>query len=152
MTVIAYRNGVLAADKLSHANGLRGTVTKIFRVGDAMVGVCGALTMALEVVAWLRAGGNPKHMPDFQKTDEHQNIILIKDKRIWLYERGVVPLLMEDEYCSIGAGSEIATAAMWCGKDAVEAVQCAIALNTSCGQGVDFLLAEDKPIKKRKKA
>ena len=152
MTVIAYRDGVLAADKLSEANGLRGTVTKIFRVGDAMVGICGAMTMALECVDWLRGGANPKHIPDFQRTDECQNLMVIQDKKIWIYERGAIPLLIEDEYCAIGCGSDIAMAAMWCGKDAIEAVQCAIALNTGCGQGIDFLQAEAKPTRKRKKA
>lgn len=152
MTVIAYKDGILAADKLSSAGGVRGTVTKLFTLGDMALGVCGTMTLALECVAWIRDGAQPDKVPTFQLTEDFQVLMLIKDKKIWLYEQGVCPMLMENKYYSVGSGSSFAMAAMWSGKSAVESVQCAIDLSTGCGGGIDYLQVEAATAKKRKKA
>ena len=140
MTVIAYRDGIMASDKQAAYGQLRSTVTKIFRIENVLVGICGELNYALELVQWLRSGAKPKNIPHFQLTEDAQTMMVIQDRKIWIYAQGSVPFRHEDEYASIGSGSECATAAMWCGKSAVESVQCAIALNTGCGMGIDVLM------------
>jgi len=140
MTVIAYRDGVLVGDKLTHLNGMKGRVTKIFRRGDDMVGVAGTMTLALEMVQWLHDGADPKQLPAFQKTaDDSQQLMVIRERKIWLYEWGHTPFEAELNYYAIGSGAPYAMAAMWCGKNAIEAVVCASELNTSCGMGMDIL-------------
>lgn len=140
MTVIAYRDGILAADKLTQTGSMKATVTKIYQIGDAMVGVSGTLTLALEMIEWLRAGAAMDRLPDFQKTQEdYQPLMMVRDRKIWVYEQGGTPFHVESPYYAIGSGSRYAMAAMWCGKTAIEAVTCASELDTGCGMGVDWL-------------
>lgn len=140
MTVIAYRDGILAADKLSQMGGMKARVTKIYQVGDAMVGIAGVYTLGLELLEWIRSGADAETVPDFQKTQEdYQQAILIRNREIWLYEQGCTPFRIEGDYFAIGSGSPYAMSAMWCGKTAEQGVQCASELSTGCGLGVDVL-------------
>lgn len=145
MTVIAYRNGIIAADKLTQVHGMKGRVTKIFRVGDALVGMAGSLTSALECVAWLRDGAVAKDIPAKQLTDDFENLMLVRDGRIWLYERGHVPFEMESDFYAIGSGAPYAMTAMHLGQTAIQAVLTACALNTGCGNGIDTLTLKETP-------
>ena len=52
-------------------------------------------------------------------------------------------IVYEDKFIAFGAGRDYALTAMFLGKSAIEAVQVAIQLDTSCGMGIDTLYSED---------
>ena len=130
---------MLAADKLAQMCGSKGIVTKIFKHKADMIGICGTLSRALECVEWIKAGAHSKDIPEFQKGEDYESIMVIRDRKIFIYERGPLPFLIENEFYAIGSGSPYALAAMWCGRNAEAAVECASALNTGCGMGIDIL-------------
>lgn len=141
MTCIAYRDGVLAADKLILHGGARNSVTKIHRVADCLAGVCGNLSIGMEMLAWYRAGAIPGEYPASNRSpNEGASLIVVRpDGGVWCYESSPHPFRVEGSFCAFGCGDEPAMAAMHCGKSAAEAVEIASLCNNVCGNGVDTL-------------
>jgi hypothetical protein len=141
MTVIAWDGKTLAADKLCVNGGLRGTVTKIFRAGDCLVGGSGDFSFVLAMVDWVQKGRDPAAFPaDQRNKDNWQPMLVIEaDGTPSLYDQTPFPIRQEQAYIAIGSGRDFAMAAMYLRKTAVEAVEVAIALNSGCGNGIDEL-------------
>ena len=141
MTVIAWDGKTLAADRLSTNGGLRGTVTKIFRAGDCLVGGSGEFAFVLAMVDWVKKGRDPATFPaDQRNKDNWQPILVIeKDGTHSLYDQTPFPVRHEQPYIALGSGRDFAMAAMYLRKSAVEACEVAIALNAGCGNGIDTL-------------
>lgn len=147
MTVIAWDGKTLAADKRANYGDMICTVTKIFRVGDLLVGGAGDVSFVLAMVDWIRKGRVPLDFPNAQiSKDDWQPVLVIEaDGTPSLYERTPFPARYEQSNIAIGSGREFARAAMHLGKTAVEAVQCACDLNSGCGNGIDVLTLEVLP-------
>ncbi len=141
MTTIAWDGKSLAADKLMSQQGLRGVVTKIQRGADgSLIGISGQFSTGLHAAQWVANGADPALMPKTQDTDEWVGIIQIKpDGTIWKYERGPVPMKIEDCIFAVGSGRDFALAAMYLGKSAIEAVKVAARFDVYTGMGVDVL-------------
>lgn len=147
MTVIAWDGRTLAADKMACHGTIRCTTTKIWRVGDALVGSAGESDAIREMVAWFAAGPDPATFPAIGRDKDNWPGLLVcrRGKPILRYERTPFPIEFEDTFFAVGSGSEIARAAMYLGKTAREAVLVAIALDSGCGNGVDTLTLEGAP-------
>ena len=141
MTCIAWDGKTLASDKRASYGDMICTVTKIFRVGELLVGGSGELPFVSAMVEWIRQGRKISEFPAAQGSKEDwQPIIVIEaDGTPSIYERTAFPVRYEQQFVAIGSGREFARAAMHLGKSAAEAVQCAIDLNTGCGNGIDTL-------------
>ena len=141
MTVIAWDGKTLAADKRATFGTLIRTTTKIFRVGDALAGYCGDAAFGEEMIAWLKRGAEPADFPasNRDKDDWAPMLVIRKGAPVARYERSPYPVLFEDETFAIGCGRDFAIAAMHLGKNAREAVEVAIALDSGCGNGIDTL-------------
>ena len=144
MTVIAWDGHTLAADKLACNGWTRGTVTKIWRHGRELLGVCGDLPIGLELRDWYAAGAV---RPDFPAANRDQDkgasLIVVKPNgEVWKYESGPIPFRVEGKFCAFGSGDEAALVAMHCGRTAAEAVGLASMVNTTCGNGIDALTIE----------
>jgi 20S proteasome alpha/beta subunit len=141
MTVVAWDGKTLAADKRASYGGMICTVTKIFRVGDLLVGGAGELPFVLAMVEWVRNGRKVDEFPADQRgKDDWQPLLVIEPGGApLLYERTPCPVRYEQPCIAIGSGREYACAAMHCGKSAREAVDVAIALDSACGNGIDTL-------------
>lgn len=141
MTVIAWDGKILAADKQCGYGGMRSTVTKIFRVGDLLVGGAGDFTLVLAMIEWVRRGRSVGDFPDLQRSkDDWQALMVIEpDGSISTYERTPYPVRYEQKQFAIGSGREFAMGAMYMGANAVRAVEAAIALEVNCGVGIDTL-------------
>lgn len=141
MTVIAWKDGVLAADRLMLHGATRKEVTKIHRVADCLAGVCGTLSIGMEMLAWYRAGAIPGQYPTSNRNpSEGASLIVVRpDGTVWNYESSPHPFLVEGPFCAFGSGDEPAMVAMYCGKSAAEAVEIAGLYNNGCGNGVDTL-------------
>lgn len=141
MTVIAWDGTTLAADKRACNGNTIYTTTKIFRVGTCLLGAAGHASFCEQIIAWFKAGENPSDFPAAQRDkDDWAGLLVIRgDGTINKYERTPYPHTFEDKQIAIGSGCEFAKAAMHLGCTAAQAVEVAIALDCSCGNGVDTL-------------
>lgn len=95
----------------------------------------------MELKAWYDAGANPEKFPPTQRVNDTSShmIEITHNKKIHIYMDGPFPATFEDGTHAIGSGRDFAMAAMHLGKTAREAVEVAIALSASCGNGIDTL-------------
>ena len=140
MTIIAWDGKTLAADKAASNCGYLRTVTKIYRVPSGLVGFAGDGCRALALLQWFREGCDPAKYPAFQASDDAVVCLHIGlDGRSYAYASTPFPMPYEDKFDAIGSGRDYALAAMFLGHSAIEAVEVAIALDNSCGNGIDTL-------------
>lgn len=138
MTCIAYKDGVLAADKQSTDSGMARTVTKISRLKNGrLVGAAGNSSMCRLLIEWLESGAVVDKFPDGKH--ECQLLVVNLDGSLHFYDEGPVPIPIEDEYTAIGHGRDYAIGAMACGASSVKAVDVACKYDSYCGNGVDVL-------------
>lgn len=146
MSVVVYRNGVLAAD--SRAYGGRGQASpgrknKIHDLGDGRrVGVVSAVLGDPErFVAWLRKGADPTawvgEKPDIRA------LLIDAGGDVYLYDESIWPSgpITPGECVAIGSGSDYAMGAMHMGATASQAVEAAIRFESNCGGPIVILSA-----------
>jgi 20S proteasome alpha/beta subunit len=137
MTVVAYKDGILVADRRYIRGSQMGTMTKIFRWKNHLIGFCGTANKISEWFSWF------KNKKDIDTEDLDLDVLVIskiKDELIInLYEGSTHPIKVEDKFCSIGSGSDFAVCAMHLGYSAIEAVDITIQLCPDCGNGFDML-------------
>lgn len=141
MTVIAWDGHTLAADKLSRCGNTKNRVTKIYAVGELLFAGAGEFAFILECLEWVRKGRAPDAFPPAQRNkDDWQPFFVIEaNKIISTYERTPVPIVVEDEFYTLGSGGEYALAALHLGLNAVQAVELASRLDPASGFGIDTL-------------
>ena len=131
---------MLAADKLAANFGLARTVTKIWRHGDALLGLSGDAGVGTDLREWFKAGAVPDRFPE-QAREEKATLIVIDARRVLsAYVDSPFPLVFEDEQFAIGSGRDYALAAMHLGCDARKAVEVACHFEISCGGGIDVIV------------
>lgn len=123
MTTIAYRDGILAADRLFTAGDIRsGLGSKIGRDGGYRWGMVGDRPGAISLFAWFK-GGKPTKQPE---REAGGSLIIIYDHGEGeVYSQGTSWPLAEAEFHAWGSGADIARGAMAMGASAEEAVQAA---------------------------
>ena len=111
------------------------------RLDAGLVGIDGVLCGGLELVEWIKAGADPKTLPDRQKDQERrgQAFLVTPDRRILRYEDGPYPFAVEEKFFAAGSGRDYALTAMYLGKTAREAVEIACHFDNGCGNGIDEL-------------
>lgn len=137
MTTIAWDGEILAADKRCLLDRLPFKVTKIFRIGERLVGVAGDYAPCLKVVEWIKTGEDPQNTPILDK-EWWINIIVIEDGKCFRYEN-FTKFEVEEPFFAIGSGRDFAIAAMHLGKTAIEAVEIASLFDVNTGDGVDAM-------------
>ena len=142
MTVIAWDGKTLAADKRACMGSFTYTVTKLYRIGDRIVGFAGSQALAGRLRAWLEAGADPDTYPDNEAEDGCYFIAIRGDGTIERYESTGYPIIVEEKFFACGSGREYAMAAMYLGVDARTAVDIASKFDESCGNGIDTLTHE----------
>lgn len=140
MTVIVYRNGVLAADKLGTRTGFRSDfVTKVWRRADGvLVGGCGASSLTYAFTQWVLDGEEKFKRPGLRAEDENSAGAIIIRANGAMEEHdfmGWHPV--SGEFWAAGTGAEAALGALHMGASAIEAVEVASKICIHCGGGVD---------------
>lgn len=141
MTVIAYRDGVLATDSACFINGIRaGTVRKAYEYRGWLFGWCGASGFERTVRAMI------DHLEEVDRLEgaaawpalpAECSVLLVSPA-------GLVDSVTEHsrwepisaDFLAIGSGCEVAVGAMDQGASAEEAVRAAIRRNAWCGGDV----------------
>jgi 20S proteasome alpha/beta subunit len=149
MTTIAWRDGVLVADKKA-SDGDTGTrVTKLLRTKKYAIAFAGNLGRGLMFAKWLsRKEGK---CPLDKDTDAL--VMDLDTGKCYQYESDGHPIPIEDRFASIGSGSGFALGAMSMGATAEEAVEVACEWDNCSGLGMN--IARSRPhiraMKKKKK-
>lgn len=141
MTVLAWDGITLAADKRAVMDGLTRTTTKIFRINGCLVGYSGESAFGEAMLDWFRRGEKPDDFPDSQRDmNTWAGLLVIReDGKIQRYEQAPYPITFEDSQIAVGSGRDYALAAMYCGRNAHDAVLIACEFDNGCGNGVDTL-------------
>lgn len=145
MTTIAWDGTTLAADKRGVKYGYPLTLTKIWRVRGALIGICGSAMEAKTLKRWFEDGAKPEDYPAFQTDKDRYSTLLVIEKlpingiRILEYGSTPDPMEVEEFQHAIGSGRDFALAAMAMGKSARYAVELATRFDTDTGNGVDEL-------------
>ena len=136
MTVIAYRDGVLAADTLAvRGDSKIGHMVKIAKAPDGRLGAAGGdAGVGAAWLAWV-AGGFDGDRPLGKSDDKYvdMGIVVELDGAMTVYEGTMMPFTITGPYFAIGCGSPEAMGAMHAGASAVQAVEAAIAHDVHCG-------------------
>lgn len=139
MTVIAWDGKTLAADKRATNGSTTYALTKVFRVGERLVGFAGQADRMGEFRAWFEAGGDPHTFPTNTGEDAAYFMAVRRDGVIERYESTGWPIIVEAPHFACGDGRDYALAAMHLGCDAREAVGVACHFDAGCGNGIDTL-------------
>lgn len=144
MTVIAWDGKTLAADKRAGTDMPR-TVTKIRRTANgSLIGCTGTACGDVELMDWFEAGADSTKFPARHLDNEKSShmIVIEPSGRILMYMDCATPCVFEDGQHAIGSGRDFAMASMHLGLNAQQAVEVAIQLSATCGNGIDVLSLE----------
>lgn len=86
MTIIAYKDGVMAADSRAFRNGRSyPTFPKIIRRADgALCGIAGKIWAARLLADWFLVGMPADTRPEIAKDDDIEALIVLRDGSVWL--------------------------------------------------------------------
>lgn len=140
MTIIAFRNGLIAADSLSlHGEIISGTSKKIVKNKWGIKGgSAGETASCYRFRQWILDGAELSKIPDFENLEglvyfpEKNKVFLVQDGKDRYYE-------LEGEFFALGSGKDIAIGAMAAGATAKEAAEIAIKYCISCNGSVSVL-------------
>lgn len=147
MTVIVYRDGVLAADRQSTISGMRACeVTKIARrnTDGALIGMAGDAGLAAAFFRWFLAGEQGDRPAMHMSADGQKTAIALVIRPSGVAEEHSCSgwSVIEGPFFAYGSGMESALAAMHMGADAQRAAEIANLVTTGCGMGVDVVRRE----------
>lgn len=144
MSIIAYKDGVVAADRQATVDSRRVTCGKLIirRLGKRQVAIASTGSDALWQlrIEWLLRRGKPGDYPPCTVDDAlHTSIIVFGDGTPHFFTFTGIPSFVEDNFHAWGSGADIATGAMAAGASAVEAVRITCRHNVYCGVGIDYV-------------
>lgn len=141
MTTIAWRDGVLCADKKASQDGSAYKTTKLFRTKTHALAFAGDLGMGLLFVKWWK-GGREGECPlalEMGQDDTTSVLVMNLDTGVCAqWESPGVAIAIEDSFCAVGSGQDLAVGAMSFGATAIEAVECACEWDNSSGLGYNY--------------
>ena len=134
MTVIVYRDGVIAADTGFASGGHRsGSVLKIFQNHLLVGGASGVVTRCHAWGRWLTAGAQGEFRQDPFGEDDWNAFSVDEVGSLRHYDNDGWFDLAHVPYYAIGSGKMTAMGAMWQGATAAQAVAAALAQCEDCG-------------------
>lgn len=136
MTTIAVNREMMAGDsQMTSGDGTKGHVTKIYRVGDQLLGIAGSVPDAMRFVDWyrdVRSGREPDYEPNMKDVDA----LILDGSGIWLFNTSLQPIRLRAAFAAIGSGSAAALGAMYAGADPRAAVRIAAKIDAYTGGSI----------------
>ena len=143
MTTIAYRDGVLAADRrVSDGHSIIGEDRKIVMGYDCLAGAGGRADCCEMFIQWVLAGRPDDDLPDIEAGQLHA-ITIEADGQILVWQNIAAPFPITAPFLAVGSGDEFAIGAMEMGADAKTAVEVASRRDLATGGGIDILTLDD---------
>lgn len=139
MSIVAWKDGVIAADKQATNSGLRHRTTKMRRLPSGEVlAWTGEQAVGLMVAKWYEEGADPEKWPKVQEDKERwSRLIVASIDGVKVFEQEPIALRIEDSCAAWGSGRDYALGAMASGASARSSVEIASKFDISCGLGVD---------------
>ena len=130
MTIICWRDGIIAADSQTTNGVLAGKTKKLFKLKNAAIGFAGLLTDGLKLIEFLKSDEDkpPELSEDFESL-----MMDLRTGKCAYYDRTLIAVKIMDKFEAIGTGSELAIGAMEHGATAIEAVRVAIKRDINSG-------------------
>jgi len=165
MTVIAYKDGVMAADTMIVGGNQKLRAQKLVRMPDGGVaGGAGRWSTAYAILKFIESGGDVFDSVASIDAEDAQVLIARPDGSLWLIDGALPAYPLLDAEASIGCGSDAALMAMSMGDSAVEAIARVTRQDVMCGDPVQSMqiaqaefpdvvtheAVDDKPRRKRK--
>lgn len=141
MTTIAYKDGVMAADR-QVSNELylqKSHSVKIQDIDGMLVGTCGNCIGGNMFMAWFRDEVNDDEAIDLFESDADYEAIVVDEEGIWIYDHLLNREKIDMPYYAVGSGSKVAMALMEAGHDAETAVRIAMNHDLYSGGKLDLL-------------
>jgi len=139
VTVIAYRNGVLAADsRYTDDDGSPAECEKLFRVGKMLVGFAGESGPTLRLLRAIQSPGRGYPHDTFVGG---YALAFCPRRGLMLFDQHHEPETLRAPYFALGSGAQAALGAMHAGATAVQAVHAAIRHQVACGLPVKWMRA-----------
>lgn len=132
-TIVCDRQGMAADKRIS--GGTMFKTTKIHRINGSLIGFCGNIEHCLKFIEWRR---NPDAKPNFEERT-WEALELTADGRMLWWSMELIPIVIEDEYYSVGSGSNYALGAMAMGATPSQAIKIAAIYDPSTGPDVQTL-------------
>jgi hypothetical protein len=149
MTVIAYKDGVMAADSLASADGQRkGLYEKIAKNSRGeLAGVAGYCSEAQRFLTVFCFGSHKDLMAfKFEEKQVEAIVVLPEDARILCFDSSGKHLYNPfDSFEATGSAQALAIGAMAMGASAIEAAEVGIKYAVSCGGPVRFVHLDSVP-------
>lgn len=135
MTTLAWDGRYLAGDRQATYGTTPVPVTKVFRVGDIVVGYAGTASSIICHLEWMQAGC-PNPPPDFA---DDFGCLLVERGKLYRVGHTLARERIDMPHWAIGSGADYALGAMAMGADARTAVEVASRYDIGTGLGVDVL-------------
>jgi hypothetical protein len=146
MTVIAYRDGIIAADSRSTTVGKEAGIrffdssVKLFRKAGCVIATAGSSSPGMVFVRWYGSGVKKKH--EAMTSDADWTCLVLDKDGLWEWDASLEPEQIREPFYAIGTGCKAALGAMHMHATAVEAVQIACRIDPNCGGLVQFMRLE----------
>lgn len=147
MTVIAFKDGVMAADSQATYGNSRLRVNKLVRLPDGGVaGQAGEASSGQAAMSWLAMGGSidgtegKAFLPDISGAEV---LIAKADGTLWLLTDRFPAFQIMDKTVAIGCGGDAARVALELGLSAVDAVLRVAKIDVYCGDPVQSMEVQD---------
>ncbi len=153
MTTICANRRVMAADtRVSGGAGPMYNTLKIFRIGDAIVGMCGNVEHTTKFLAWFRKECPHDEVPiGAGEDDESFAALVLRPSGLYYYADCCEPDRIHENFYAIGSGSGPAASAMAFGKTPAQAVRHAMKFDHCTGGKITELFLEPKQKKGKPK-
>jgi len=138
VTVIAWKSGIIAADRCASRGDTRFEVQKLYRSRGAIIAGTGGTDYVEALFEWWRSGADVATFPEkYQATADYAILVVAKDGNVCTYDRTPYPVWLRGPYGAAGSGREFAIGAMAAGASAEEAVMIAAKHCEGVGFGCD---------------
>jgi len=141
MTTVAYKDGVMAADRAISGGGHIGTTRKVTRrkSDGSLIGFCGTVSVCQRWVEWFLAGERGTAPTLGTDEDSASQIMVVRpDGTVENHDR-YGKAMFEAPYYAMGSGADYALGAMAFGASARQAVASSIKHDHCSGYGVQFV-------------
>lgn len=128
-TIVAdARTGEMVSDSKCTYGCTWSPITKIYRVGDELIGCAGDVKQWAQFLKWHK-GGRRGARP---KGDEY-TVLILGPAGLRQWDSNGCEMPIERGFTAIGSGGHAAIAALMCGKTAAEAVEIATQIDPNSG-------------------
>ena len=144
MTIIAYKDGVLAADsQLSAGSLICGTDRKLIRLEGYMLGGCGNSEDWELFLEWFEKTLKNPLTPRPLLNKNADFICIKKNKSIIYYGSKLIPYNVKSKFHALGSGMDIAYGAMAAGASAKEAVKITCKYHKDCSLPLQWMTQKE---------